>query len=417
MKKTILLLALTLGLTVAKAADTLEVNIDSIQLSVNKKSNFSIRINVFTGSSGKTISSDYWLNGNNQPLVQLVYKGFTQTVKCTPVINLAAIMAGKGFGIKLSSLSPDFIKYLQASGDSAVTLQFVTNVTLAFTDGTFGTISNTTLNAAFGNITITDSARADYIGAVRNFYYYQNKSDFGIEPNNSGSNNTVYFVTLKNQNVYPAKNTAACSPSGRLYWSLDTRLSTNPADSLNYLKVYPINLKLTKPTQYATDISLQLGNEANQTFNNKRVSVNLAISQIVPNFVNLVTPNTPRLRLKPILTAGVKGYYDYSNDQPHFFSGQAFAGGYYYIPIYTNYALIVEGNGFYDFSKERNPDKKVKGNYSLILGTEIPKTGFKAMFKYINGQTDINFKQGQVIALGLLMDFIQEKNNTRKPTP
>jgi hypothetical protein len=51
----------------------------------------------------------------------------------------------------------------------------------------------------------------------------------------------------------------------------------------------------------------------------------------------------------------------------------------------------------------------VQNNYSITLGAEIPKTGFKAMFKYVNGVSNINNKQGQVIAIGLLMDFFQEK--------
>lgn len=33
------------------------------------------------------------------------------------------------------------------------------------------------------------------------------------------------------------------------------------------------------------------------------------------------------------------------------------------------------------------------------------------MFKYVDGKTGINFKQGKIIAVGLLMDFPQEKKN------
>lgn len=33
------------------------------------------------------------------------------------------------------------------------------------------------------------------------------------------------------------------------------------------------------------------------------------------------------------------------------------------------------------------------------------------MFKYTDGQTDINFKEGSIISIGLLMDFFQEKKN------
>ena len=73
--------------------------------------------------------------------------------------------------------------------------------------------------------------------------------------------------------------------------------------------------------------------------------------------------------------------------------------------------MIIDGSAFYDLSKERNPNHKVSGNYSVIFGTEIPKSGIKAIFKYINGKTDIDYKQGQVLMIGLLSDFLNEKNN------
>lgn len=66
---------------------------------------------------------------------------------------------------------------------------------------------------------------------------------------------------------------------------------------------------------------------------------------------------------------------------------------------------------FYDFSEENNPKKSLQGNDSITLGAAIPSTGFKAMFKYVDGKTGINFKQGKIIAVGLLMDFPQEKKN------
>ena len=158
-------------------------------------------------------------------------------------------------------------------------------------------------------------------------------------------------------------------------------------------------------------MNVKLGNESDQSFINKRVVVDASINMIVPNLVNLTTAQSNRLRLKPVITAGLKGYYDYSNDITSFTSGLAHIDGSYYIPVFNNYAIILEATSFYDFSKERNPLKKIQGNYSITLGAEIPKTGFKAMFKYTDGKTDINFKQGSIISIGLLMDFFQEKKN------
>lgn len=71
--------------------------------------------------------------------------------------------------------------------------------------------------------------------------------------------------------------------------------------------------------------------------------------------------------------------------------------------------LLLKELLFTILAMKRNPDKKIQGNYSITLGTEIPKTGFKAMFKYTDGKTDINFKQGSIISIGLLMDFFQEQ--------
>lgn len=60
-----------------------------------------------------------------------------------------------------------------------------------------------------------------------------------------------------------------------------------------------------------------------------------------------------RLRLKPVITAGLKRYSDYSNDIDSFSSGLAHIDGYYYVPVFNNYAIIIEGTSFYDFSNEK----------------------------------------------------------------
>lgn len=152
-----------------------------------------------------------------------------------------------------------------------------------------------------------------------------------------------------------------------------------------------------------------MGNESNQTFSNKRVVIDGEYSFIIPNLINLTTASAIRLRLKPIISMGIKGYYDYSNDITHFASGQAYLSLHYYIPVFNNYSLIIDESPFYDFSNEKNPDHKINNQYSIILGAEIPKNGFKAMFKYVNGESNINYKQGAIIGIGVLMDFFQEK--------
>ena len=125
------------------------------------------------------------------------------------------------------------------------------------------------------------------------------------------------------------------------------------------------------------------------------------------------------MRLKPIVNVGIKGYEDYSNNITAFISGQAYLKGYYYIPVYNNYSIIIDGSAFYDFSNQRNPDHKIADNYSITIASELPATGFKAILKFVNGKSDIDYKTGQIILIGLLMDFFQEKNSvptkTRQP--
>ena len=261
-------------------------------------------------------------------------------------------------------------------------------------------------------LTYTEDDRTGFMTSLNNFYYYDNKADFGVNPGQD-SVKTSYILSLKLQNAYNRKNFLKCDDNTKslpVYWNLDARVSTNFKDSLNYIKFYPVNLMFenySKKIPY--QLNLKLGHESTQDLISKRAVVDASISLITPNLVNLSTAQSSRLRLKPVITAGFKGYYDYSNNVDAFASGQPHIDGYYYVPVFDNYAIIFEGTSFYDLSQTRNPDKKIQGNYSITLGAEIPKTGFKAMFKYTDGRTDINFKQGSIIAIGLLMDFFDEK--------
>jgi hypothetical protein len=397
-----------------RAGDTTIVNVRSCTIVSNQVNNFSFTIQLFLDLGGKTIDGDYWLDSTRRPGFEFVYTGLTQPVRCSPLVQLAQVNAGpgqSGVGLKISKVSDDFISFFNATGDSTINVRFTTDILMQFTDGSFGKISMNAANAQIGSITLSTDDRSGFAGALKNFFYYQNKSDFGVEPNNNSSNNTVYFLTMRMQNAYNFNKKVACRlPSSGIYWNFDSRISTNTGDSLNYVKFYPLNLQLSDHNSYSYDLSVQLGNESDQLFWNKRVSLNLKYTTIIPNLVNLTTAGSGRIRLKPVVTLGVRSYYDYSNQQPHFFSGQLFGNTYYYIPIFDHYSIILEGCAFYDFSTQRNASRKISGNYTITVGAELPKTGFKAMFKYISGETDINFKTGQVIALGLLMDFVHDKD-------
>lgn len=413
MRQFILCCSFVLTCCVCKAGDTTIININSSRIVSNQVNNFSLTIQLFLDIGNRQIDPDYWLDRSSRPGFEFVYTGLTQTVRCAPEIQLAQVNATggqSGIGLKISNINPDFIAFFKATGDSVIDVRFTSDIFVRFTDGSMGRLPVAMANTQISRISISSPDRSTYAGALKNFFYYQNTSDFGAEPNNASSDNTVYFLTLRMQNTYNFHKNISCKlPASRVYWNFDTRLSTNTGDSLNYVKFYPINLQLSDHNKYSSTLSVQLGNESDQLFWNKRVSLNLRYTTILPNLVNLITAGSPRLRLKPIVTLGLRSYYDYSNQQSHFYSGQVFSNGYYYIPLADHYAIVLEGTAFYDFSTVRNQSRKINGNYAVTIGADVPKTGFKAMFKYISGKTDINFQKGEVIALGLLMDFIHDK--------
>jgi hypothetical protein len=183
---------------------------------------------------------------------------------------------------------------------------------------------------------------------------------------------------------------------------------------LNHIYFYPVNLQFSDYTaKLPWEANIKFGNESNETFLNKRVAIDASSTFIIPNLVNLTTSSSNRLRLKPIITAGLKAYYDYSSKAAGFFSWQVYLNFHYYLPVFNNYAIIIDENPFYDFSEESNPKHRVANSYSIILGAEIPGTGFKAMLKYVNGKSDMNYKQGEIIGIGLLADLFQEKEKNK----
>ncbi|MHA3787474.1 hypothetical protein ACX0HA_04625 [Flavobacterium hauense] len=359
---------------------------------------------------------DHWIkHPEDKPKVSIQYGD--QKSDCPLKVQPYA-SAKKSIGFEVSGFTVATLeRFLNRDHDNQIKLLIENDVRVhIFPDTTgsrFVVITADVLNKMINDqLTITEDDRSGFLTSLNNFYYYQNKVDFGVQPSQD-TVNTSYILSLKLQNAYNRKNFLKCDESEKrrpVYWSLDTRLSTDFKDSLNYIKFYPVNFLWENytgklPHQY----SVKLGHESSQDFVSKRATIDASFIMIAPNLINLTTAQSDRLRLKPVITAGIKGYYDYSNDMDAFASGQPHVDGYYYVPVFNNYAIIFEGTAFYDMSTERNPDNKVQGNYSITLGAEIPKTGFKAMFKYVDGKSDINLKEGSIISIGLLMDFFQEK--------
>jgi hypothetical protein len=393
--------------------------IKDVSIKTNVVGMFSIRL-IFTveTGAGQIVDPDYSFDSTHMPKFKIVYSGNSNKNSKDCELKTQPNIRKNGFGCLLTGFNEQVIKQFLAK-DNQITVEVDNDVEIQLIDGDGNTVQYTFKkddinNLIKNNLSISDEERAQYISYLNNFYYYQNSLDFGIQPGKD-SLSSNYFLTFQFQNRYSIKNFIACksnpvSNTPHLFWNFSGRISTNFKDSLNYINYYPMNLAFAKyDGSVPHELNFKLGNEANQTFSNKRVVVDGAYTFIIPNLINLTTAASNRLRLKPILTAGIKGYYDYSNDATAFSSGQAYINLHYYIPVFYNYALIIEENPFFDFSRQKNPSHKVQNNYSITLGAEIPKTGFKAMFKYVNGVSNINNKQGQVIAIGLLMDFFQEK--------
>jgi hypothetical protein len=402
-------------------SQTIEVTPKTIKLLSNSIGEFSISVDIELEMKDKdSIDFDYWINNPNaKPEVHLQYAD--QKLECN--LDVKSALTTKSIGFKVTGFSQSTLdRFLNKDRDNQIKLVVEKNIKIKLNpqdvdaEPQFWTISADVINKMINeSLTFTENERTDFLTSLNNFYYYENKIDFGVKPAQD-STKTDYVLSIRLQNAYNRKRFLECNNGSSkrrpLYWSLDSRISTNFNDSLNYIKFYPINFLIedfTKKIPY--QFNIKIGNESNQSFVNKRIAADASINLIIPNIMNLTTAQSNRLRLKPVITAGLKGYYDYSNDINSFSSGLAHIDGYYYVPVFNNYAIIIEGTSFYDFSNERNPDKKIQGNYSLTLGAEIPKTGFKAMFKYTDGQTDINFKEGSIISIGLLMDFFQEKKN------
>ena len=357
-------------------SDTTVLTIKKISVIPNSISKFYLLIDLRLDLDSQTIDDDYFHSRTTTKLTfNITYQNKEPKGSC---IITRAYASHTGFGIKVSGFTDKEVQYFLAK-DNGIGVKCDRDFIVRYyssnlknptdNDYKYGIVKADDINQLIQNsLTITDSDRSGYITAVNNYYYHDNKIDFGVEPG-SGSANTTYFLTADIRNKYAPGKFFSCNDTGnstvnkpRLFWSLSTRLSTNFSDSLNFIKLSPINLSWSS-LDFSRELNLNLTNESDQTFTNKRISIDGSYRCIIPNLVNLTTQQDNRLRLKPIVNVGIKGYEDYSNNITAFISGQAYLKGYYYIPVYNNYSIIIDGSAFYDFSNQRNPDHKIADNY------------------------------------------------------
>ena len=407
----------------AKAdSDTTTIQLQSVNIVPNTISGFSLNVNFNLGLTGQIVDPDYYLQYQDQmPKFEITYEGVKKGTSC---LGSKPLVARTSFGVQLTGFSENDMKYFFAK-DNQISILCASDFTIRYysasvarptaADYKICKISAENVNNLIReSATINDTDRSSFITSINNYYYFENKIDAGVDPASIGKIPT-FIMTARLQNRFGKPKFLSCNNISKnsslmpsVYWSLDTRLSTNFGDSLNYVNFSPLNVRKAWKN-YTRELNLKLSNQSDQTFTTKSAAMTFSFRAIVPNFVNLTTATDNRLRLKPIIDIGAKGYYDYSNGVTAYGSGQVFGKLYYYIPVYNNYSIIINGTAFYDMATERNPDQKLSTNYSITIASEIGTSGYKAIVKYENGKSDISQKEGQAVVLGLLMDFLKEK--------
>jgi len=406
----------------------------------NTIGNASLSVDFVISLDGNSMDPDYFIDAAHRPKFHITYAG---NAPKTCDLHADFAVTAQGVKIKITNFNTETVNRF-LNKDNKISLMFDDDLTFGYFGSLpggaigkteqIGLITKEDLNTKIdSNLSYPADEKSKFLTALNNFYYYQNTFDFGVQPS-SDSSSTSYTLNFAFQNKYNGSSFLKCPTTGdaskakpssfAIYYGVSGRLSTNFKDSLNFIDIYPLIMHgdnytvidtakkdsaKDKPNKLPYEWNVKLGNESNQTFTTKRIALDASLSTIIPNLVNLTSETSQRLRLKPEIDGGIKGYYDYSNSASTFYSGQAYINAYYYIPVYDSYAIIINDKTFYDFSQQKNPHHLISSNYTVEIGTDVPKTGFKVMLKYENGKTDINYKQSQAVVVGLLMNVFNEK--------
>ena len=286
--------------------------------------------------------------------------------------------------IELTKVSKSDLVLLQNLG-SNVYLSSNSDISLTLNSGSLAIPKTSLESQSLGKILITNDLMETYFGAFGGEYAYANNSfNWSFTPKSESDINKMELNAdfSFHQSYHLSKGKAGNEKP--LVFYAKGRVSTNAKDSLNYLYIYPLNFDISGASE--AQMMARFGVEGNQTFTSNR------------------------LRLKPVLNIGGKVYKEFDNmrigtESSNELSGQVFANLYYNIPVFDNYSIIIESNTYYDFSEAINPDQKLKINYSIALGVDIPKSPFKTLFKYKDGQVDVNNFSDSNLTIGLLADL------------
>lgn len=421
MKTTLSILLATLLCPVCSLAQNqiLPFRLEKLELKKNVIGTPGLTLVLNIALDNVTLNTSYYINPANRPDFHIAYGG--KIPDCPLTARFA--VTDSSVRIVLNNLTQETLDRIDAK-DNKISVVFDSDIRFEYTDNSApgiakktGMITKEEANKKLDKeLSFPADEKTKFLTALNNMYYYKNSVDFGVQPGQDSAS-VAYTLSLSFQNVYNKPSLLTCGAGTQksnrtlVYYGVSGRLSNNFKDSLNFINAYPLiiqhhNYEAKLPNEW----NVKVGHESNQSFTNRRIAADASLSAIIPNLIDLTSSSSARLRLKPVLTLGLKGYYDYSKNVDAFTSGQAYIGIYYYLPVYDHYAIILNDKTFYDFSSERNPEKQVLSNYSVAVGTEIPGTSFKVMFKYENGRSDINYKQSEAVVIGLIMNLFNDNS-------
>lgn len=246
-----------------------------------------------------------------------------------------------------------------------------------------------------GKIRIPEEYRLELIESLSgNLRRYRNNFNIGFDPAKQPFTlNFDYLISkLYGQNK--------CG----LFFFSEGRLSTNKSDSLNYFRILPVNANIWSQKNALYHFVANAGLEADQGFNTARVTAGAKFEGIVPNLVDL-TYNHDRMRLKPVITAGINYYNEIkvatgqTRQNAFLLSGEI----YYYMPVMESYYLLVQGKTFYDTGREQS--EAWNYNISLALGLEFPSAPATILAKYVFGANEVTYERNDQLLIGFAMDL------------
>lgn len=371
----------------------------------NQANAFGQRVDAFIGFNlllPGNIKIDCFSIANNDYQLMLVSDEYDSVLeKYKPRIELDCKASEVTFRIELNS--PHLIELLVAMPES-----FYLS---SKSDLEFPGLNNDTIilpaallaSASRGKIAIPEEYRLDLISSLAgNLHRYRNYFNIGFDPGIKPF--ALSFDYLFSKPYGKNKN--------GLFFFSEGRLSTNKFDSLNFFRILPINANIWSQKNALYHFAANAGLEANQQLSMVRVLAGVKFEGIIPNLIDL-TYGYDRLRLKPVITAGINYYNEVrvpegQNKQNAFLlSGEI----YYYVPVMDSYYLLVQGKTFYDTGKKQADAWNY--NVSLALGLEFPSAPATILAKYVFGANEVTYERNDQLLIGFAMNLFSSSRKNR----